>query len=564
MHTARHFKTENTEAETKHHRAQSVPKYKPHGNSVWHILATSTVQALHNSNMPPPQAPGSVQRIISSHEPGEPLSKSIRSQVEPVLGMSFKHVRLHSDLSAQNASKSLQAKAFTHRNHIFLGKGQSKTDTRLLAHELTHVVQQSASGSASDANHVQCNYVCPENLDYEITMLRGQLEALTDQSSSEREDLQAQLTWREQLATQCGLLTGYTRTKADSLAYYKAAAMLHRGRIADASRELARMEPSSSAHRNSLDNKRDHHREKLIGVLETRSVLLEGEIATLRDLLLNRPYCEESSPEQQLLIQYENEWVAHQNELRPLKRWQARRRINAIQAELHAINAWLQLIPQVCSVDEPKSEELWNQRTALLTEQQRLVDFLTGSMVEYKQFDPRWGATRYGTNPKCTSVREAGCGPTSLAIVLNYLYSEDPEQAATGGDINFVTPPETVRYAETHGRVCNSGTLGDVMVTNVHTGWPGFQGRRITLNDATAYLRQGIPVIFSCRPCTGTTRSGGSSSYRGHFMVLRSVDSTGTSYRVLDPGRRESRDIETISFTELKSHSTGFWVIERN
>lgn len=571
MHTARHFKTDISEAEKKPHRTPSAPKLSSAGNTIWNSLATSIASHTESNSgtgvrrynsTSSRQAPAFVQRITAGHESGEPVSESIRSQVEPVLGTNLKHVLVHNDLTSHHAATSLQAKAFTHRNHIFLGKGQSTTDKRLLAHELTHVAQQSITGSVS-TTQVQCTFACPSNLENEIWTLQGRLEGLPPECSPERDDLEAQLAWRQQLAAQCGRLTGYTTTMADSLAYYKAEAMLHRGRIADASRELARMEPASSTYRTALDEERDRHREELIGILETRSTLLEREIASLRESLLSGPYFGEASPEQALLIQYEDEWVAHQNELRPLRRWQARRRINAIQAELHAIDSWLQVLPQVCSADAPESEELLNQRMTLLTEQRRLADFLSGSMVEYEQFDPRWGAIRYGTNPSCTSVREAGCGPTSLAIVLNYLYSEDPELAGTAGDMNFVSPPETVRYAETHGRVCNSGTAGDTMVTNVHTGWPGFHGRRISLDDATAYLRQGIPVIFLCRNCTGRTRSGGSSSYGGHFMVLRSVDISGTTYRVLDPGRGERRDIETISFNELQHHTAGFWVIER-
>jgi hypothetical protein len=371
------------------------------------------------------------------------------------------------------------------------------------------------------------------------------------------------LAWRQQLAAQCAGLSGYTSTRADSLAYLKAEAMLQRGRIADLSSELARMEPSSSSYRISLDTQRDGHREELIGVLEMRIGILEQEIASLRSLLTSRPGYGESTPEQALLIQYENEWSAHQNELRPLRRWRARRRINAIQSELSEINRWLAIVPQVCSPDEPQAEQLLARRNSLLNEQQRLVDFLTGSMVEYEQWDPRWGATRYGTAPNCTNIRQAGCGPTSLAIVLNYLFSEDPARAGAGGNIEIVTPPQTVRYAETYGRVCNSGTAGDTMVTNVHTGWPGFRGRRIALGEASGFLRQGIPIIFLCRNCTGRTRRGQPSRYGGHYMVLRSVNAAGDTYNVLDPGRGERRDIETISADELRRNNRGFWVIDR-
>ena len=571
MRFSRYFKRLKPAIAAKRRPATVDRRSKQVGNTYWHSLATSTTirtdtksagRSRPDLDRGANKPPESLLKAVSRPGTGEPLSDSIRSRMEPVLGQSFRSVRVHTGPSARKAAESIHANAFTYGERIFLGKDRNKEDKRLLAHELTHVAQQRSFDSA--CKPVQCSFACPAGLEHEIAMIRSRLDALPPESSPEREDLQAQLTWRENLAAQCGALSGVTSSRADTLAYLKAEAMLHRGRIADASRELARMEPSSGARRNSLDNERDSHREELISVLEMRSSVLETEIASLRESILGQSFSEESSPERELLIQYENEWVAHQNELRPLLRWRARRRINSIQAEIQEINNWLLIVPQVCSPEEPMAEDLLNRRTALLEEQRRLVDFLTGSMVEYEQFDPRWGSTRYGTNPACTSVREAGCGPTSLAIVLNYLYSEDPEHAGAGGDIHLVEPPETVRYAETHGRVCNSGTAGDTMVTNVHTGWPGFRGRRISLDEATQYLRTGVPVIFLCRDCTGRTRSGSPSRYGGHYMVLRSVNEAGDTYRVLDPGRGERRDIETISFDELRRNNRGLWVIERD
>jgi hypothetical protein len=59
-----------------------------------------------------------------------------------MLGADLGHVRVHQDNNAHEAAKSIQAKAFTHQNNIWLGKGQSRHDTGLMTHELTHVVQQ--------------------------------------------------------------------------------------------------------------------------------------------------------------------------------------------------------------------------------------------------------------------------------------------------------------------------------------------------------------------------------------------------------------------------------------
>lgn len=85
---------------------------------------------------------------------GIPLSTKVREQVEPLLGRDLSHVQVHADASAQETAKHLQAKAFTHRNHIWLGKNQNPDDVPLLAHEATHVVQQEdGARSLGDSNH---------------------------------------------------------------------------------------------------------------------------------------------------------------------------------------------------------------------------------------------------------------------------------------------------------------------------------------------------------------------------------------------------------------------------
>jgi len=73
---------------------------------------------------------------------GSPLPGRVRSRIEPVLGWDLRQVQVHSDAKANLAARSIQAKAFTHRNDIYLGRGQSASDVGLMAHEATHVVQQ--------------------------------------------------------------------------------------------------------------------------------------------------------------------------------------------------------------------------------------------------------------------------------------------------------------------------------------------------------------------------------------------------------------------------------------
>ncbi|MBK9492219.1 MAG: C39 family peptidase [Haliscomenobacter sp.] len=223
------------------------------------------------------------------------------------------------------------------------------------------------------------------------------------------------------------------------------------------------------------------------------------------------------------------------------------------------------LLPQVCDPADPTLDLLATRKKELETERNTLAATLTSSAHEYKQFDSRWGAIRYGTSSTCTDIAEAGCGPASLAMVINYLYQEDPESLAATGQFEIVTPTQAAAYAgaKGNGRVCNSGTAGDTMVSNVSTGFPGFQGQKISLDQAKAQLRSGNLIIFLCKNCTGQNRSGGNKSYGGHFMVLNGVNEAGTVYNVLDSGANESKDISTITHKELKSNAQGFWTISR-
>jgi Domain of unknown function (DUF4157) len=80
--------------------------------------------------------------LLQSSQPGKPLSTKVRERVEPLLGQDLSHVQVHADTSAQESARRIQAKAFTHRNHIWLGENQDPDDVGLMSHEATHVVQQ--------------------------------------------------------------------------------------------------------------------------------------------------------------------------------------------------------------------------------------------------------------------------------------------------------------------------------------------------------------------------------------------------------------------------------------
>ena len=83
---------------------------------------------------------------------GEPLPEAVRQDMESRFGADFSAVRIHRDARAAQASSALNAAAFTVGNQIHFGAGQfnpgSGEGRELIAHELTHTIQQGAAPQA--------------------------------------------------------------------------------------------------------------------------------------------------------------------------------------------------------------------------------------------------------------------------------------------------------------------------------------------------------------------------------------------------------------------------------
>lgn len=81
---------------------------------------------------------------------GQPLHAGVRKKLEPKLGADLGDVRVHTSGESEQAATHLGARAFTVGNDVHFGAGQfapdSKEGDRLLAHELTHVIQGRRSG----------------------------------------------------------------------------------------------------------------------------------------------------------------------------------------------------------------------------------------------------------------------------------------------------------------------------------------------------------------------------------------------------------------------------------
>ncbi|HET6648356.1 MAG TPA: DUF4157 domain-containing protein [Pyrinomonadaceae bacterium] len=85
------------------------------------------------------------RRIMQSRGNGQPLPKHVQNAMAISTGYDFSAVRVKTDSEAAALNQSTHARAFTLGNDIWLGKNESPNDLRLMAHELTHVVQQGAA-----------------------------------------------------------------------------------------------------------------------------------------------------------------------------------------------------------------------------------------------------------------------------------------------------------------------------------------------------------------------------------------------------------------------------------
>jgi len=109
-----------------------------------------TIQTRSSSNHTATVGETTNSRIQSLKGGGQPLPANQRNFYESRMGYNFGGVRIHTDSNAADTAQSVQAKAFTVGNNIVFNSGQyvpnNDESKRLLAHELTHVIQQGQSG----------------------------------------------------------------------------------------------------------------------------------------------------------------------------------------------------------------------------------------------------------------------------------------------------------------------------------------------------------------------------------------------------------------------------------
>jgi hypothetical protein len=101
------------------------------------------------------------ENIVGIASSGTPLPEGIRDFFEPKFGFDFSNVKIHTDAAASQSAGSIHAKAYTYKNNIVFNSNEYQPGTeagkKLLAHELTHVVQQTTSSLPQNTIQLQPN-----------------------------------------------------------------------------------------------------------------------------------------------------------------------------------------------------------------------------------------------------------------------------------------------------------------------------------------------------------------------------------------------------------------------
>ena len=146
-----------------------------------------------------PVGPDTAQRIESARGGGSSLDASTRGTMEAGFGTSFEDVRVHHDSQSDVLARRLTSHAFTTGSDIFLRGDASPSDNHLIAHELTHVVQQRSMsggggmsvGAAGDTHEHEADATADAVLSHSASPVAAGAGSAQRAAAEEEENLQA-------------------------------------------------------------------------------------------------------------------------------------------------------------------------------------------------------------------------------------------------------------------------------------------------------------------------------------------------------------------------------------
>lgn len=150
-------------------------------------------------------APGLEQSIQQARGGGQSLDSKVRGQMEPTFGADFSGVRIHADTQADMLNRQLNARAFTTGQDIFFRQDAynpgNSSGRELIAHELTHVVQQTGNearrkltvGQPGDKYEQEANKVARAIIQKEQQVVQKQSDGKLVRRQVEEEEEEVQM-----------------------------------------------------------------------------------------------------------------------------------------------------------------------------------------------------------------------------------------------------------------------------------------------------------------------------------------------------------------------------------
>lgn len=399
-----------------------------HGHASRHETEQSRGQRGHEG----PQSDGASTKIARTAASGQAESLPHAGPLQQAFGSyDISGVKSHSGPASRQANAALGSHAFASGEHVV---SEAPMDLRRSAHEATHVVQQRAGltgaglGRAGDANERQAERVADvvagghsaEPLLSEFTGGRGheahdsgQMAAVQRDEKKDGEksdDKAASVTpvGNSWIVALDGRRTSFQGALDTNIA---------------SSVELKDKMESNPLAKGELEQML----EARMGIIRDFEAYLDTSIATLTGLLAQDPSM------QSVLDAFnaERKKVAEGNA--PLRRWEMRREIEAIDKQLEEMYTAPKTGTKPSEADEKKKAELLAQRDQLGAQ-------ISASMTDFKQYDSDYGKKAYGSDGRRNDMKENGCMPTAMAMVVNFYQQEQLENLAGGSSDNVYTP----------------------------------------------------------------------------------------------------------------------------
>lgn len=150
MQTKRIQKQEEEEEPAQAKRIQKQEEEEPQAKLKPNVQARPTTHEPSKAEKDTTAPASFEKRLEETKGQGFALPDDLRLELEDKFGARLKNVRIHTDAEAVALCQSIQAQAFTHGYHIYFNQGKYQPHTtegmRLLAHEMTHVLQQKGKG----------------------------------------------------------------------------------------------------------------------------------------------------------------------------------------------------------------------------------------------------------------------------------------------------------------------------------------------------------------------------------------------------------------------------------